>query len=87
MKFFFVMVAIIASSNDFMTSATADHSAVEVLQDIYYTCLQDFSFSCVKPKALQWISDRSNENETKLTEELIIVKKDNPGEMEVRIIL
>lgn len=82
MKFFFVIFVIVAAA-----SAHRDESAVETLQDIYYSCLKDLSISCVKPKALQWISDVSNNEQIKITEDLLIVKKDNPGEMEVMITL
>lgn len=78
MKFFFVIFVIVAA-----VSAKSDRSAVEVLKDVYYSCLKDFSIICAKPKALQWISDVSNNEEINITEDLVIVKKDNPGEMEV----
>ncbi|XP_060529162.1 uncharacterized protein LOC132703740 [Cylas formicarius] len=57
---------------------SASPSAVDVVQDIYRGCLDDLSVNCVKPKALQWISDVANENEIKITEDLFVVKKDNP---------
>lgn len=53
----------------------ADPSAVEVLQDIYNSCLKDFSVSCAKPKALAWMSYVSDKPEIKVTEDLVILKK------------
>ncbi|XP_044271484.1 uncharacterized protein LOC123015675 [Tribolium madens] len=53
----------------------ADPSAVDVLHDIYNTCLKDFSVSCAKPKALAWMSYVADKPEIKVTEDLVIVKK------------
>lgn len=64
--------------------ASASPSAVDLAQDIYRTCLQDLSVSCVKPKAIQWMSDVSHSEEIKITEDLSIVRKDNVAEVEVR---
>ncbi|XP_060529350.1 uncharacterized protein LOC132703852 [Cylas formicarius] len=60
----------------FATTASvvvADPSAVEVLGDIYKTCLRDFSVACVKPKALGWINLVSKKPQIRLTEDLTIV--------------
>lgn len=85
MKFFFVVFVIFVFDKTGVILATEDfdQSAVKVLQDIYYGCVRDFSISCAKPKALQWISDVSNNERIKITEDLAIVKKDNPGDIEV----
>ncbi|XP_044755182.1 uncharacterized protein LOC123314128 [Coccinella septempunctata] len=56
----------------------ADQSAVEVVQDIFYGCVQDLSVSCVKPKSLRWIDEVSDKPVIKITEDLVIVKKDAP---------
>ncbi|CAG9860639.1 unnamed protein product [Phyllotreta striolata] len=56
----------------------ANLSAGEVLQDVYYTCVQEFDLSCVKPKALHWLSDVAEDEEIRITENLMIVKRDNP---------
>lgn len=56
-------------------SVIADPSATDLVQDIYHTCLQDFSVGCVKPKALTWISLVSDKPEIKVTEDLVIIKK------------
>ncbi|CAG9760743.1 unnamed protein product [Ceutorhynchus assimilis] len=53
-----------------------DPSAVEVVQSIYNSCLRDFSVSCAKPKALQWISEVADKKEIRITEDLVLVKKD-----------
>ncbi|KAK5644655.1 hypothetical protein RI129_005955 [Pyrocoelia pectoralis] len=56
----------------------AQPSALEVFQDIYHACLKDFSFSCVKPKSLKWLNNVANEPVIRITEDLEIVKKDDP---------
>ncbi|KAJ8910698.1 hypothetical protein NQ315_002025 [Exocentrus adspersus] len=65
----FILAALLVSS------AYANPSVINVAEDMYRSCIRDFSFSCVKPKALQWISDVSNNDEIKITEDLMIVKK------------
>ncbi|XP_023024687.2 uncharacterized protein [Leptinotarsa decemlineata] len=77
MNFLLALTALVAT-------VAANPSAVDVLQDVYYTCLQDFSVSCVKPKALHWISEVANNQEIRITDDLTIVKKDNPGNVEDR---
>lgn len=68
----------------FVAVISASPSAVNVVHDMYKSCLQDFSVSCVKPKALSWISHVSNDQIIKITEDLMIVKKDSaPEEIEV----
>lgn len=57
-------------------------SAVDILKDMYRSCLQELSVSCVKPKALAWMSAVSNDPVVRITEDLHIVKKNNP-EVEV----
>lgn len=68
----------------FVAYVSASPSAVDVVHDVYKTCLQDFSVSCVKPKALSWLSHVSNDPIIRITEDLMIVKKDNvPQDAEV----
>ncbi|CAG9817456.1 unnamed protein product [Phaedon cochleariae] len=67
-----------------LATASASPSAVDVLHDIYSGCLKDFEVSCAKPKALHWLSEVSDQQQIKLTEELMIVKKDVPGQVEER---
>jgi hypothetical protein len=55
--------------------AHADPSATDLLQDIYHSCLSGLSVSCVKPKALAWMSYVSDKPEIRLTEDLVILKK------------
>ncbi|XP_063920788.1 uncharacterized protein LOC135135624 [Zophobas morio] len=55
--------------------ARADPSASDVLRDIYHSCLKDFSVSCVKPKALSWMSYVSDKPQIHITEDLVLVKK------------
>ncbi|KAI4461713.1 hypothetical protein MML48_5g00010395 [Holotrichia oblita] len=61
---------------------SAQHTAIDVIQDMYYTCLKGFSVSCVKPKALSWITNIANDPVIRITDDLAIVKKDNPEERE-----
>lgn len=68
----FILAAIISS-------AYAEFSAVNVVQDIYHSCVSSFSVSCVKPKALQWLSSVSNNDKIKITEDLFIVKNKKSG--------
>lgn len=56
--------------------ASASPSAVDLVQDIYKTCLKELSISCVKPKSLSWLSKVSNDPVIQITENLMIVKKD-----------
>lgn len=58
-------------------------SAVEVLQDMYGTCLKEFSLGCIKPKALSWISNVVDQPVIKITDDLEIVKTDEPEHVEV----
>lgn len=59
-------------------------SAIELLQDIYYSCLKDFSVNCVQPKSLQWMNNAAESRTIKITDDLMIVKKANP-DVEVKI--
>lgn len=59
-------------------------SATDLWDDIYSGCLQDFSISCVKPKILAWMSLVVRQPEIKVTEDLVIVKKDAPKDEEQR---
>jgi hypothetical protein len=49
-------------------------SAASLISDIYNTCLSQYSTSCVKPKALSWISHAVNQDKIKITEELSIIR-------------
>lgn len=64
--------------------AAADPSALDVLQDMYRGCLQQFSVSCVRPKALAWMSMVADRNVIKVTDDLMIVKKEDPEKNVVR---
>ncbi|KAJ8952333.1 hypothetical protein NQ318_017227 [Aromia moschata] len=57
-------------------AALANQSATEVLHDIYNSCVRHFSVTCVKPKALHWLSEVSQSHQIKVTEDLLIVRKD-----------
>lgn len=58
-------------------------SAVDLAQDIYSSCLQHFSVSCVRPKALWWINNVADKDVIKVTEDLVIVKNENTNEAQV----
>ncbi|KAJ8926662.1 hypothetical protein NQ314_020941, partial [Rhamnusium bicolor] len=79
-----VTVKYILTACTILGVAYANLSAVNVLQDMYHSCLQNFSVSCVKLKALRWFSEISDNNEIKITEDLFIVKNANPTEIKVR---
>lgn len=64
--------------------AVADPSALDVLQDMYRGCLQQFSVSCVRPKALAWMTMVADRNVIKVTDDLMIVKKEDPEKNVVR---
>lgn len=58
----------------FFVVASGHPSAVEVVQDIYSTCLKQFSVSCVKPKALNWMHNIADQPVIKITEDLEVHK-------------
>lgn len=57
-------------------SINADTSAVDLIEDIYKSCLSQYSTSCVKPKALSWISNVVDQDHIKISDNLIIVRTD-----------
>lgn len=61
-----------------------DESAQKVLIDIYRSCVSKFSLDCVKPKAIQWISNTVDNNKIKLTDELSIIRTSNEDKIEER---
>lgn len=50
------------------------YPASKLVKNIYNECLSQYSVECVKPRTLQWISQVSNDDEIKITEDLSIVK-------------
>lgn len=50
------------------------YTASKLVKNIYNECLSQYSVACVKPRALEWISTVSNDEEIKLTEDLSIVR-------------
>lgn len=75
-----VAVLLVASTSYSM----ALPSAAEVAQDMFSSCLSQLSTSCVKPKALAWLSSAVHESEIKITEDLSIVRtaEDEPAAAE-----
>ncbi|GLV32660.1 Osiris 18 [Carabus blaptoides fortunei] len=57
-----------------LVAAAAQKSATDLVADMYGTCLKDYSFGCVKPKAISWFSQVSNDEVIQITEDLSIVK-------------
>jgi Protein of unknown function (DUF1676) len=51
-----------------------DISAAELFTDIYKSCLSQYSTSCVKPKALSWISHAVNQDTIKISEDMSIIR-------------
>lgn len=49
-------------------------SAADLVNDIYKSCLSHYSASCVKPKALAWISHAVNQDTIKISEDLSIIR-------------
>ena len=68
---FFVVSAMVCSLH---ADTTGSESASEVILDIYNSCVSKYSFTCVKPKALSWISQAVNQDVIKVTNDLSIVK-------------
>ncbi|PZC78365.1 hypothetical protein B5X24_HaOG202271 [Helicoverpa armigera] len=59
-------LAAVASANSYTAS--------KLVKNIYNECLSQYSVECVKPRTLQWISQVSNDDEIKITDDLSIVK-------------
>lgn len=51
-----------------------DISAAELITDIYKSCLSQYSTSCVKPKALSWISHAVNQDTIRINDDLTIIR-------------
>lgn len=71
MRTFAVALIVVAA----VSCAVAEHSAVEVLGDIYRNCASAPSVSaCAKPKALSWLSNVANEDVIQITQDLKLVR-------------
>ncbi|XP_037911005.1 uncharacterized protein LOC119651469 [Hermetia illucens] len=57
-----------------LATSYGEMSASELAQDIYMGCLSELSTSCVKPKALGWISRVADQDTIKITDDLSIVR-------------
>uniref|UniRef100_T1GYZ2 Osiris 18 n=1 Tax=Megaselia scalaris TaxID=36166 RepID=T1GYZ2_MEGSC len=68
----FLVVAVVATLA--LSGCSAQQSATDLAVDIYRTCLKDFSTSCVRPKALQWISNVADQDEIKITNLMSVVR-------------
>lgn len=56
------------------SSTATDASAADVVGDIYDTCLSQLSTSCVRPKALRWMSEAVDSDVIRITDDLTIVR-------------
>ncbi|KAG5672969.1 hypothetical protein PVAND_003055 [Polypedilum vanderplanki] len=70
-KIIVVLCLIVLSSQSISAN---EISAAELVSDIYKSCVSQFSTSCIKPKALAWISHAVNQDTIKITEDLSIVR-------------
>lgn len=51
-----------------------DVSAADLVKDIYKSCLSQYSTSCVKPKALSWISHAVNQDVIRINDDMRIIR-------------
>lgn len=54
--------------------ASADRSASDVASEMYNSCLSQLSVSCVRPKALAWVSEVSQQDKIRITNDLSIIR-------------
>lgn len=68
----FAIFTVIALSASFCYAA--DTSATEMVQDIYESCLSKLSFSCIRPKALSWMTEAVSQDKIRITNDLSIIR-------------
>lgn len=69
---YFLLTCVVALT---LASGTiADRSASDLAGDMYNSCLSQLSVSCVRPKALAWISEVSQQNKIRITDDLSIIR-------------
>lgn len=61
-----------------LATALAGPSAVELLKDVYDSCLSSLSVGCVKPKALSWAGEVADKNVIRITDDLLLIRKYDP---------
>lgn len=61
--------------------ACANPSALNLVGEMYRGCLQQFSVSCVKPKALAWFNEVIDKPAIRVTDDLVLVKKHDPEQV------
>lgn len=66
-KLVILLVAVAAAS-------AYEDSAANLAYDVYKGCLSQYSVSCVKPKALSWISRVADQDEISITQDLKVVR-------------
>lgn len=66
-KLVILLVAVAAAS-------AYEDSAANLAYDIYRGCLSQYSVSCVKPKALSWMSRVADQDEISITQDLKVVR-------------
>lgn len=79
------VVVVVLASMGLVTPQPYTQSAVEMLQGIYSDCLSQLSVSCVKPRALRWFEEVVDGRVIRITEDLLVVKKDLPENQEVTL--
>lgn len=68
------LLALVFCSAQAQQTTTPTSSAVQLAQDIFDTCLSQYSTGCVRPKALRWMRTVINSDEIKITEDLSVVR-------------
>lgn len=69
-----IVIALCLVTVCYQTVNANEISAVELIGDIYKTCVSQYSTRCIKPKALSWISQAVNQDTIKISEDLTIVR-------------
>lgn len=72
MKLFFFILLVTAATCQEDTAEDQQPTAVDVVENIFESCLKFGSFSCVKPKVLKFLSASLKNNKIVLTKDLTI---------------
>lgn len=60
-------------------------SAADLVSDVYHNCLKYYKVSCVKSKALAWLTSVQGSNVIRITDELAIRKTGEVAEDQVSV--
>lgn len=69
-----VLLALCLVTVCYQSAYAEDISAAELVTDIYKSCLSQYSTSCVKPKALAWLSHAVNHDTIRISDDLTIIR-------------